>query len=93
MIQDVNRNALDDRQLTDGHEEMIDEQQRALSKAPKTTNKSSKSPPGIGENAVRHSPTGRNKRLLTKDIMSGECVEKRDSMVHEAGGRAFLHEK
>ena len=85
MSQDINRNALDDRPFTD--------EQRALNKAPKTTNKSSKSPSGIGENATRHSPTSRNKRLLTKDIMSGELVEKRDSMMHDAEGKTFFHEK
>lgn len=39
------------------------------------TDKPLRSSPGTGETHVRQSPTGRNKRLLTKDIMSGELTE------------------
>jgi hypothetical protein len=52
--------------------DLIDEQQHFSNKELKTINKQSKSPHGVAENTLRHSPNGKNKRLLTKDIMSGE---------------------
>ena len=64
----LTNNAINDRDLIDERKELIDE------KKLKTINKQSKSPQGVVENTLRHSPNGKNKRLLTKDIMSGEFI-------------------
>jgi len=57
-------NAINDRYLINNEKEMINDQEQC-------PNKQSKSPQHLPENPLRHSPNGKNKRLLTKDIMSG----------------------
>jgi hypothetical protein len=57
-------NAIDDYYLINDRKEMINDQEQF-------SNKQSKSPHNLLDNSFRHSPNGKNKRLLTKDIMSG----------------------
>jgi hypothetical protein len=71
-------NAIDDRQITNEQKEINDKQEYLLDKESTVINKQIKSPLGIGENSLRHSPNGKNKRLLTRDIMSGEFFTSKD---------------
>jgi hypothetical protein len=56
-------NAIDDRYVVNEQTETIANQE----KQPKLSH-------NIPENSLRHSPNGKNKRLLTKDIMSGKFL-------------------
>ena len=71
------------RRVSLGNHAIVDDR---LSDEPHSINQK-KSSPGPGEAHPRHSPNGRNKRLLTKDIMSGEWSPRGDGGPSKSSSR------